>query len=201
MGKTLAELAREALAVQDACNLCAVAQGFARAMLDLAEHTSGTDERNCHPIAVVWADKIAHLTHTQYSWDSMTTYGEVHDLAKSDRQPKPGRNARFWTWENGDWVKITLKPGQALGYGYHYGTEEGYASGSVSWEHAGDHVVREYTRNERDCDGLYTGGGVHVAPLDKLAEVGSEIGILRPEWTEDRSNTWQRDHSAEAAGY
>jgi hypothetical protein len=65
MTRTLQELAREALAVQDACNLSGVAQGFARAMADLCALVPGTDARNAHPIAVLWADKIAHLTGTQ----------------------------------------------------------------------------------------------------------------------------------------
>lgn len=65
MPRTLKELAKEALDVQNACNLSGVAHGFARAMSDLMEHTKGTDERNTHPIAILWADKIAHLTGTQ----------------------------------------------------------------------------------------------------------------------------------------
>lgn len=65
MARSLKDLAREALAVQDACNLCGVAQSFARAMIDLGEHARGTDERNRHPIAILWSDKIAHLTGTQ----------------------------------------------------------------------------------------------------------------------------------------
>lgn len=62
MARTLKELAKEALAVQDACNLSGVAHGFARAMVDLGEHTNGTAERNRHPVAVLWAEKIAHLS-------------------------------------------------------------------------------------------------------------------------------------------
>lgn len=66
MARSLVDLARESLAVQDACNLCGVAQSFARAMIDLGDHCPrGTDERNEHPISVLWADKIAHLTGTQ----------------------------------------------------------------------------------------------------------------------------------------
>ena len=65
MARTLAELAREALAVQDACNLSGVVHGFARAMSDLCEFVPNTGERNHHPIAVLWADKVAHLTDTQ----------------------------------------------------------------------------------------------------------------------------------------
>jgi hypothetical protein len=81
MARTLAALANEAIQVQDACNLSGVAHGFARAMSDLMDHTNGTEERNHHPIAILWADKIASLTGTQRSWDSMAIYSKVHDLA------------------------------------------------------------------------------------------------------------------------
>jgi len=64
--RTIKTLAQESLDVQDACNLCAVAQGFARCMSDLLKHDlGGTDATNTHPIALLWADKIAHLTGTQ----------------------------------------------------------------------------------------------------------------------------------------
>ncbi len=84
MSRSLQELAREALAVQDACNLSGVAHGFARMMVDLGEHTRGTDERNTHPIALVWADKIAHLTGTQSIGASRiaVAYSVVHEIAE-----------------------------------------------------------------------------------------------------------------------
>lgn len=83
MAKTLKQLAAEVLAVQDACNLCGVALAFARAMIDLGEHTRGTDERNTHPISVLWADKIAHLTGTQTIGVErvLEAYTEVQALA------------------------------------------------------------------------------------------------------------------------
>ncbi len=86
MKRTLAELAREARAVQDACNLSGVAQAFARAMVDLGEHTSGTDARNHHPIARVWADKIASLTRTQTASSSemVRVHREVDLLADGE---------------------------------------------------------------------------------------------------------------------
>lgn len=84
MSKTLKQLAQEALDVQNACNLSGVAQSFARVMIDLGEHTKGTDERNTHPVAILWADKIAHLTGTQDLGNSAVTkaYSICHDLAK-----------------------------------------------------------------------------------------------------------------------
>lgn len=64
--RSLQELAMEAVNVQNACNLCGVAQAFARAMVELSAHVNGTDELNAHPISMLWADKIAHLTGTQH---------------------------------------------------------------------------------------------------------------------------------------
>ena len=73
--RTLQELAREALQVQDACNLSGVAQSFARAMTDLCKHVEDTSKRNCHPVALLWADKIAHLTSIQ----SFSTANHLQD--------------------------------------------------------------------------------------------------------------------------
>jgi len=83
MSKTIKQLAQEALDVQNACNLCGVVQSFARAMIDLGEHTKGTDERNQHPVSVLWADKVAHLTGTQAIGNDavMKAYTICHDLA------------------------------------------------------------------------------------------------------------------------
>lgn len=63
--RTLTELAQEAKDVQDACNLSGVALSFGRAMVDLRHVVNGPI--NEHPIAVLWADKIASLTRTQYA--------------------------------------------------------------------------------------------------------------------------------------
>lgn len=84
MSKTLKELAKESLDVQDACNLCGVAQAFARAMRDLGDHTKGTDERNRHPITRVWLDKLNQLSGIQEHTTEITkAYSVVHDLVNS----------------------------------------------------------------------------------------------------------------------
>lgn len=84
MSKTLKQLAKDVLVVQNACNLCGVAQSFAKAMIDLGEHTNGTDECNNHPITILWVDKLASLTGTQDIGNATTfrAYNKVHDLAK-----------------------------------------------------------------------------------------------------------------------
>ncbi len=64
--KTIQELAKEAIDVQDACNLSGVARSFARVMSDLREHGMGTSEANYHPIARAWIDKMASLAGIQH---------------------------------------------------------------------------------------------------------------------------------------
>lgn len=64
--KTLQDLAKEALAVQDACNLSGVVHSFASAMTSIWEHARmlglGTTWVNTHPICVMYSSKIASLT-------------------------------------------------------------------------------------------------------------------------------------------
>ena len=65
--KTLKGLAQDALDVQNACNLCGIAQSFAQAMIDLGEYCpQGTQERNTHPITRVWLDKLNSLAGIQH---------------------------------------------------------------------------------------------------------------------------------------
>lgn len=65
--RTLAQLAQEALDVQDASNLSGVVHGWSRSISRLRELLPdvGTEKINTHPINVLWADKVAHLTLTQ----------------------------------------------------------------------------------------------------------------------------------------
>lgn len=62
--KTLKQLANDALAVQDACNLSGVVHSFSRAMSDLRDVVpgEGTAFYNRHPVAVLYANKIADMT-------------------------------------------------------------------------------------------------------------------------------------------
>jgi hypothetical protein len=83
MSRTMKDLAIEALAVQDACNLTGVVKGMDRALETLreilrSEGKQGNAHMNEHPISILWADKIASLTGCQqlgsdtvsaaYSW-------------------------------------------------------------------------------------------------------------------------------------
>lgn len=79
--RTIRELAKEAIAVQDACNLSGVVHSFSRAISDLreiarAEGWESTDKINQHPICVLYADKIASLTI------HMSGFSQAYEWAK-----------------------------------------------------------------------------------------------------------------------
>lgn len=88
--RTLQQLAKESLDVQDACNLSGVVHGFSRSITRLREllPNAGTDDINTHPICVIWADKIAHLTRTQMDSTKVLfdSYSKVKDLAEGKAQ-------------------------------------------------------------------------------------------------------------------
>ena len=59
----------DAMMVQSAVNLSGVVHSFAAMMCKILDESrargKGTDWANHHPIAVLFADKVAHLTGTQ----------------------------------------------------------------------------------------------------------------------------------------
>ena len=58
--RNLKQLAQEAIAVQNACNLSGVVHGFSRAISELRQNlpNAGTEQINRHPICVLWGSKI-----------------------------------------------------------------------------------------------------------------------------------------------
>lgn len=85
--RSLKDLARNALDVQDACNLSGVVHSFSRDITRLrallsAEPDFSTDKLNRHPICKLYADKIAHLTGTQ----SITGAGIDHAYAWAHKE-------------------------------------------------------------------------------------------------------------------
>lgn len=112
------------------------------------------------------------------------------------------RNARFWTWLNGAYVKLTLKPGQTLSWGQGGPTDEGWSSVEESWELSedGEVIVRECVTDGSDCDGRLTQGTTMIASADgaTFCDYAGD-GHFRPDW--QRDDAWQRDQYAEAMGY
>lgn len=88
MTRTEAQLAREALDVQDACNLAGVAHSFSRVITDLCavarERGEGTEWVNTHPVSVLFSDKIASLSHSSLSEVFNHAYLACQDLARGN---------------------------------------------------------------------------------------------------------------------
>lgn len=64
--KTINDLYIEALAIQNACNLCGLAQRFAKMMQELNVLVpAGTEDRNQHLIVTLWLDKFMSLNGCQ----------------------------------------------------------------------------------------------------------------------------------------
>jgi hypothetical protein len=81
--------AQQALDVQNACNLSGVVHTFSRVMTFLWDlDLGGTDAVNTHPIARLYADKIAHLTGTQTLGNDATqdAYRWAYDLIEKAKK-------------------------------------------------------------------------------------------------------------------
>lgn len=83
---TLKQAAQTALDVQNACNLSGVVFSFADCMRAVCEtETGGTAARNRHPIAVLFANKIADLTGQFCDGDAFSAaYDACQTLARGD---------------------------------------------------------------------------------------------------------------------
>lgn len=137
-------------------------------------------------------------------------------------------NARFWTYLQRGWVKITLRPGQTLTWRHFSRDDEGYSYENESWEHSGHEIQCRYEDGGRDCDGPIRHTGRAHCPLDQLAATPAYmepecvdtqrlrkagifsfgnwrapifrgVRISGPAWVKGRSQT--HDAYAEAAGY
>jgi len=70
---------QEALWVQDACNLSGVVHSFSTIMSKIK---GSTEERNKHPIAVLFSSKIASLTGS----DNGLEFSKAYDRVKAELQ-------------------------------------------------------------------------------------------------------------------
>lgn len=117
-------------------------------------------------------------------------------------------NARFWTWVNCGPVKITMRPGASLAWGQGGPTDEGWASETTQWVHAGGYIARRWAVDARDCDGRLTHGGtdlcslvrLHAGPVCDDSDADGEP-IHYPSWTDGPEQSYRRDEYAEAMGY
>jgi hypothetical protein len=123
------------------------------------------------------------------------------------------RTARFWVWENGGWVKLTLKPGEERSRYHSCRTEEGYAADCVTWTSTEEGVLRESATDGRDCDGRYSSCRTDLARFENLHAVPAWVEdgappeldekgqpLMRPHWEEERP-ACIFDEYAQAVGY
>lgn len=110
------------------------------------------------------------------------------------------RNARFWVYWNGGYVKLTLCPDQDLTAWAGGPTEEGFSQTLITWTYESEDsmIVQNGVTYGRDCDGRHE----HTWELECRVEAlkaNWHAGLQVPDWTKVR--TGQRDYAAEAAGY
>lgn len=71
--------AQKALDIQDACNLSGVVHSFSEFFSGACERFEwNTAEKNSHPIAVLYASKIASLTNSE----TLTEFSHAYEWAK-----------------------------------------------------------------------------------------------------------------------
>ena len=93
--RTEIDLIREALAVQDACNLSGVVQSFARSIIRLWQlerekqaqdptYQLNTETINKHVVALLFGDKIVSLTGTQFDTSKIfEAYRTANDMIEA----------------------------------------------------------------------------------------------------------------------
>jgi hypothetical protein len=84
--KTLQELAKEALDVQDACNILGVTKGFARVVQELSEIEKNRSKLAIHPIIILWMDKLNDMTYRPDFGQFTLAFDHVYDFAKGQSE-------------------------------------------------------------------------------------------------------------------
>lgn len=112
--------------------------------------------------------------------------------------PDYTKNARLLVWHRSEGVKITLRPGQTLSFGYSELTDEGYSASRSTFYFDGVGVHAEYLDTGRDCDGRHE--HFHRAYCHRDLLTGHHVdGERWPDW--DHLDSSQRDHTAESMNY
>ncbi len=108
------------------------------------------------------------------------------------------RNARFWVYYNGGFVKLTLTPNQSVSLQSGGATDEGFSCSAETWTHCGDYVEWSLAQWGRDCDGRHEWGADYECDIMALSSYGDNVVPL-PDWKKEGSG--QRDYTAESMGY
>jgi hypothetical protein len=103
----MAQLAQEAIDIQDGCNASGIVFSFFRAITRLreiarAEGWEGTDAINRHPISLLFSSKIASLTysesgeefHRAYEW-AKEQAAPIESLVRTDESERRAYDTRM----------------------------------------------------------------------------------------------------------
>lgn len=92
---TMKQMAQMALDIQNACNLSGVARSFAEvtAAMRQAPHNFDTATCNCHPVTVLFVDKLNSLCGMT-TMDILAIYRECERLAGTDGTIVTGSDGR-----------------------------------------------------------------------------------------------------------
>ncbi len=113
------------------------------------------------------------------------------------RERQQPQNARFWEWINGDWVKLTLEPGQTLEWGAGSGDEEGWHAHGSQWSLCAGLVLVAAWTDGADCDGRFSTETKYTCDVEYLRYRADAPKV--PMW--ENVECSQRDYAAEAMGY
>lgn len=85
--KTIQQLAKDAIDVQDACNLSGVVHSFSQVVTDLRtiltnEGKFSTDRLNTHPVVILYSNKIASLCGSESGLEFSRAYDWAKDIAR-----------------------------------------------------------------------------------------------------------------------
>ena len=78
---------------------------------------------------------------------------------------------RFWTFYRNSRVKLTLREGKHITFGFSAPHDEGYSFEGYRYFIEDNLVVQEWTSGGRDCDGSMHDKGTLFCPLNDLAKI------------------------------
>lgn len=89
MKRSMMEWAERAMMAQSACNLSAVVHDYSDLLTDLWQEANrlgkGTDWVNTHPLSVLFAAQVEHLTRVDQPSVYSVAYADVVDMIPSER--------------------------------------------------------------------------------------------------------------------
>jgi len=111
------------------------------------------------------------------------------------------KNARFWVFLHGSYVKLTLRPGQSLYHWWGRPTDEGYEAEYERWTYETlsfqpGYIRRTIERDARDCDGRHGYSSELTCDLDKLdsrkVERRGRFPMYMPDWQKERAEVYDQ---------